>query len=229
MASNALILQSPAGPAAQLILLFHGLGTNAQSMRMAGAGLAAAFPQAMVVAVDAPLPGQAQESFQWFAATQDGPQSDEQAAAEQAMPAFAACVAQWQQHSGVGPEATALVGFSQGATMALESTKLPDALASRVVAIAGRFITLPETDAYAGTIHFLHGKDDTVVPYKHAVMAAHHLKDLGGDITAEVRPNIGHEIHAEFIALMAEKLSTHISHRIWTLAMQAQQAQDAKP
>jgi phospholipase/carboxylesterase len=228
MATNALILQKPTGTTAQLILLFHGVGTNAQSMRMAGTRLAAVFPQAMVVAVNAPLQGETPESFQWFPVT-DGQQSDDQTGTAQAMPAFAACVAHWQQHTGVGPDATALIGFSQGATMALESTKLPEALASRVVAIAGQFASLPETDAYAGTIHFLHGKDDPVVPYKHTVMAAHHLKDLGGDITAEVRPNIGHEIHPEFIELMAEKLSTHISHRIWTLAMQAQQAQDAKP
>ena len=228
MATNALILQKPTGTTAQLILLFHGVGTNAQSMRMAGTRLAAVFPQAMVVAVNAPLQGETPESFQWFPVT-DGQRSDDQTGTAQAMPAFAACVAHWQQHTGVGPDATALIGFSQGATMALESTKLPEALASRVVAIAGQFASLPETDAYAGTIHFLHGKDDPVVPYKHTVMAAHHLKDLGGDITAEVRPNIGHEIHPEFIELMAEKLSTHISHRIWTLAMQAQQAQDAKP
>jgi phospholipase/carboxylesterase len=228
MATNALILQKPTGTTAQLILLFHDVGTNAQSMRMAGSRLAAVFPQAMVVAVNAPLPGDAPESFQWFPVT-NGLPSDDQAGTAQAMPAFAACVAHWQQHTGVGPDATALIGFSQGATMALESTKLPEALASRVVAIAGQFASLPETDAYAGTIHFLHGKDDPVVPYKHTVIAAHHLKDLGGDITAEVRPNIGHEIHPEFIELMAEKLSTHISHRIWTLAMQAQQAQDAKP
>jgi phospholipase/carboxylesterase len=228
MATNALILQKPTGTTAQLILLFHGLAANAQSMRMAGTRLAAVFPQAMVVAVNAPLAGDAPESFQWFPDTDDQP-SDDQTGAAQAMPAFAACVAHWQQHTGVGPDATALIGFSQGATMALESTKLPEALASRVVAIAGQFASLPETDAYAGTIHFLHGKDDPVVPYKHTVIAAHHLKDLGGDITAEVRPNIGHEIHPEFIELMAEKLSTHISHRIWTLAMQAQQAQDAKP
>lgn len=228
MATNALILQKPTGTTAQLILLFHGVGTNAQYMRMAGTRLAAVFPQAMVVAVNAHLQGETPESFQWFPVT-DGQRSDDQAGTAQAMPAFAACVAHWQQHTGVGPDATALIGFSQGATMALESTKLPEALASRVVAIAGQFASLPDTDAYAGTIHFLHGKDDPVVPYKHTVMAAHHLKDLGGDITAEVRPNIGHEIHPEFIELMAEKLSTHISHRIWTLAMQAQQAQDAKP
>lgn len=227
MASNALILQNPTGPAAQLILLFHGLGANAQSMRMAGARLAAVFPRAMVVAVDAPLPGDAPESFQWFPANGETQEVDA-GHVTHALPAFAACVAHWQQHTGVGPEATALVGFAQGATMALESTKLPEALASRVVAIAGRFASLPKTDAYAGTIHFLHGKNDPVVPYKHSIMAAHHLRDLGGDITAEVRPDIGHEIHSEFIELMAEKLSTHISHRIWTLAIQAQQAQDAK-
>lgn len=49
---------------------------------------------------------------------------------------------------------TLVAGFSQVAIMALESTKLSEPPALRIVAIAGRFATLPDRRSDA-TIHFL--------------------------------------------------------------------------
>ena len=139
----------------------------------------------------------------------------------EALPAFQACVAHWQQVAGVGAAATALVGFSQGAIMALESSKSNPTIASRVFALSGRFATLPEVAPTETTIHFLHGKVDAVIPYNHAVSAAHHLRDLGADITAEVLPFVGHEIHPDFIELVITKLSTHVPQRLWAEALKA--------
>lgn len=220
MTPEAITIQKPAGAAAQLILLFHGVGSNAQSMEPLGRRLAERFPQAMVVAVQSPLPSDFPGGFQWFSVV--GVTEDNRAARiAEALPAFARCVAHWQQEAGVGPQATALVGFSQGAIMALESTLHSPALASRVVSISGRYARLPEAGDYAGTVHFLHGKEDAVIPYSHTVMAAHRLRDLGWDTTAEVLPFVGHTVHPEFVDLLLEKLSNHISHRIWKEAMQS--------
>ena len=219
MTQDALILQKPAEPAAQLILLFHGVGSNAGSMAPLGQQLADRFPKAMVVCVNAPYASHAPGGFQWFSVAGITEENRHDRIA-QAMPAFIDCVAHWQAQAGLGPEATALVGFSQGAIMALESTLVTPALASRVVAVSGRFAQLPATCAYPGTIHFLHGKQDTVMPYSHTVMAAHHLRDLGTDITAEVLPYIGHEVHPEFVPLILDKLTNHISHRVWAEALQ---------
>ena len=219
MPFDAITVQKPSASAAQLILLFHGVGSNAHSMEPLGRQLAERFPQAMVVCVHAPFPSDFPGGFQWFSVvgiTEDNRTSR----IAQAMPVFASCVAHWQHEAGVGPEATALVGFSQGAIMALESTRESPALASRVVSISGRFAQLPETGDYAGTVHFLHGKQDAVIPYSHAVMAAHRLRDLGWDITAEVLPYIGHAVHPEFVDRVLDKLGTHISHRIWKEALQ---------
>lgn len=51
------------------------------------------------------------------------------------MPTFIETVRYWQKQSGVGANATALIGFSQGAIMALESIKAEPGLASRVIAL----------------------------------------------------------------------------------------------
>ena len=137
------------------------------------------------------------------------------------LPALQAAVQNWQARSGVTAAATALIGVSQGAEMVLEASKHIPMLASRVVAMGGRFTTLPDAPPAVTTIHFLHGKLDAVVPYAHSVNAAHHLRDLGSDITAEVVPFVGHELHPDLIELAITKLTTHIAPHLWTAAQDA--------
>ena len=220
MTQNAHIIQQPALPAAQLILLFHGVGADAQSMRPVGERLAEEFPQAMIVSVAAYQPSDISSGFQWFSVLGITEENRPQRIA-QAMPAFEACVAHWQKEAGVGPAATALICFSQGAIMALEAAHRDTPLASRVFAISGRFATLPAEAASETTVHFLHGKLDNVIPYGLAVEAAIHLRDLGADITAEVLPFIGHEVHPDFIELVITKLTTHVPKRLWAEALKA--------
>ncbi|MEO6293323.1 MAG: esterase, partial [Burkholderiaceae bacterium] len=200
MTASPIILQQPAGPAQQLIMLFHGWGSTAASMRPLGERLAGAFPNAVVVAIQAPdlATGMSSDSigYQWFN-VQGVTEDNRQARVDAAMPAFVACIEQWQATTGVAPEATALVGMSQGAIMALEASKLaapmqPETQAKllfgRMVSLCGRFASLPTAATEHITIHLLHGKEDAVIPYSHTVNAAHLLRDLGGDVTAEVLP-----------------------------------------
>ena len=126
-----------------------------------------------------------------------------------------------QQRSAVANAATALIGVSQGAEMVLEASKRQPMLASRVVAIGGRFTRLPETPPAVTSTHLLHGRLDAVVHYSHSVHAAHHLRDMGSDITAEVLPFIGHELHPDLIERAITKLTTHIAPHLWTAAQEA--------
>jgi phospholipase/carboxylesterase len=221
MASHdALVVQQPPGPPQQLILLFHGMGSNPRAMRPLGERLASDFPHALVVAPAAPNPSPGPNGFEWFG-IQGITEENRPERVASAMPAFEACIAHWQQQSGVDAAATALVGFSQGAIMALESAKRSPPHAGRIVAIGGRFAALPTEAQFDATVHFLHGKEDAVIPYSNTVLAAHHLRDLGCDVTAEVLPFVGHEIHPDFIDLAATKLTTHISSRVWAKALEA--------
>lgn len=237
MTASPIIIQQPAAPAQQLVLLFHGWGSTADSMRTLGQHLAGAFPNAVVVAINAPdlATGMLSDStgYQWFN-FQGVTEENRQARVDAAMPAFVACIEQWQATTGVSPEATALVGMSQGAIMALEASKLAapmqhDAptklLFGRMVSLCGRFASLPTAATEHITIHLLHGKDDAVIPYSYTVNAAHLLRDLGADVTAEVLPFVGHEIHPEFIALAISKLSSHIPHRLWLQAQEKEEEQ----
>lgn len=220
--AQALPIQQPAQPA-QLVLLFHGVGSNARSLEGIGQAVAHAFPQATVVAIDAPHSAGMPGAWQWFSVV-GVTEENRQARVDAAMPAFSTCIAEWQQRTQLSPRETALIGFSQGAIMALESTKLAQAPAGRVVALSGRFATLPEADSYHGSVHLLHGKEDPVISYQHAIAAAHRLRALGTDFTAEVRPFVGHEVPQEFVDLLVERLTNHVSMRIWNDAVQGEKA-----
>ncbi len=212
---QALVLQQPP-QAAQLLLLFHGVGANAQAMAGLGRALAQAFPRAAVVALDAPQAcAQAPGGWQWFdVSALDEDRHTERVAA--ALPAFEYAVRHWQARTGVGAAGTALLGFSQGAIMALEAALRPEPVAARVVAIGGRFARLPEQPLHAAiTVHLLHGKTDAVIPYRHAIEGAYRLKALGADFTADVLPQVGHELHPDLIELAVDKLQHHIPARLW--------------
>ena len=221
MPTEDLVIQLPDTPA-QLILLFHGMGGNPIGMRSLGKQLATAFPQAGIVSVAAPFPAAEPRRYQWFS-TEDITDERRVARVAEAMPLFDARVRHWQQVTGLHEQATALIGFSQGATMALEASKRADPIAGRVLSIAGRYASLPLEAPEAVTLHFFHGKEDALVPYGHTVVAAHRLRDLGADITAEVLPFVGHEVHAELVRALLQRLSSHIPKRTWDQAMQAAQ------
>jgi phospholipase/carboxylesterase len=218
--SDSLVIQKPSGKSAQLILLFHGVGGEPQDLAPLAQRLAGEFPQAAVVCVAGPVDCDLGRGYQWFSiqGISDTNRPERVAAA---MPMFERQVRQWQQMSGVSVDATALIGFSQGGIMALESSGLADRLSGRVLSIAGRFARLPETAPPLITFHLFHGKADSVVHYSNTVIAAEALVRLGADITADVIPFLAHEIDEEVTSLIVERLKGYVPKRIWDEAMKA--------
>ena len=218
--SESIIVARPEGAALQLMLLFHGVGATAQDLVPLGRVLAAEFPDAFVVSIAAPLPAESGGGRQWFSVHGITEESRPERVAA-ALPAFAETVARWQKDAGVGTDAVALIGFSQGGIMALESTRDRPALAGRVVSIAGRFAQLPAAPNLATTVHMFHGKADPVIPYGFTVEAAKHLVAIGADVTADVLPHIGHQVNDEIAELLIERLRGHLPKRVWEAAMKA--------
>jgi phospholipase/carboxylesterase len=220
MMTDAMIIQQPSGAARQLVLLFHGLGASEEDLRPLGERLAAEYPEALVASLRAPHPASLGAGYQWFSVEGlDDARRVERVAAE--MPLFLAAIRQWQRDTGLGPEATVLVGFSQGAIMVLEAATEAgdDVLAGRVVALAGRYARLPATNPGGTTLFLIHGKADAVIHYGFTVEAARHLVALGADVVADVVPWLGHGIDAEVLDLVARRLRTHVPKRHWEAAM----------
>ena len=215
---SSLIVQSPASAPGQLILLFHGVGGTPRDLVPLGQRLALQFPGAMIVSIAGSETADLGNGRQWFS-IRDVSEDNRPLRVAAAMPAFLDVIRHWQVRSGVEAPGTALIGFSQGAIMALEASVAATPVAGRVVAIAGRFARLPDNISNQITLHLIHGKTDPVVSYQHSVTAAEHLITLGGDLTADVLPFVGHEIKPEVEALLLKRLMTYVPRRVWEEAM----------
>lgn len=200
----------PASGAPELLfLLLHGAGRSASSMTALAQRLGLEYPQSAVLCVDAPLKSTPPSDGQcWFA-------GDDLGATSEALPSFIAMVRELQSRFGVGWERTALFGFAQGATMALEAVQAEHALAGRVLAFAGQHHSALMHAPEDTTVHFFHGLDDRVVPHGPAVDSAQRLVALGGDVTADMLPGIAHELHPALIDKAVEQLRTFLPKKVW--------------
>ncbi|CAI2788191.1 putative hydrolase [Serratia grimesii] len=212
------VVQSPATPAAQLILLFHGVGDTPVAMGEIGSYFAKDFPQALVVSIGGPFPFGNGSGRQWFSVQGVTEENRAERIAE-VMPQFVETVRYWQKHSGVNDAGTAMVGFSQGSIMALEALKVEPKLAGRVVAFSGRFASLPERAFGDSVVHLIHGEQDAVIAVQHARAAAERLQANGVDFTLDVEEDVGHAINQGMMNSALERLHYYVPQRYWEEAL----------
>jgi len=222
MPATALAHLPASGPTELLFVLFHGVGASASDMTPLAQRLVAEYPQAAVICLDAPdafdgVPGGG-AGWQWFSVrgVSETNRVDRVAAA---MPKFIALVRSLQQQFDMTWERTALAGFSQGAIMALEAVQAEPALAGRVLAFSGRHAVQPAHAPHDTTVHFFHGLSDPVISPAPAVDSAERLVALGGDVTADVLPGIGHELHPLLMDKAIEQLRTFLPKKVWREAI----------
>ena len=218
---DLLLMPAEGVPPQLLFVLLHGVGQSAGHLAPLARRLAAEYPGAAVVGLDAPqrcdaVPGAA--GFQWFA-TQGLTEATRIERVAQALPALVAEVRGLTAHHGLDWERTALVGFSQGAIMALEAVQAEPRLAGRVLAFSGRHTAAPTHAPADTTVHLFHGMADTVVPPAAVVDSAQSLVALGGDVTADVLPGIAHELHPALVDKALTQLRTFIPKKVWRAAM----------
>lgn len=192
MKHDHFVVQSPDKPAQQLLLLFHGVGDNPVAMGEIGSWFAPLFPDALVVSVGGAEPSGNPAGRQWFS-VQGITEDNRQARVDAIMPTFIETVRYWQKQSGVGANATALIGFSQGAIMALESIKAEPGLASRVIALTDA-MRASGNRVYSHDNSLDHGGEDPVIDLAHAVAAQEALISAGGDVTLDIVEDLGHAI-----------------------------------
>ncbi|THU00221.1 esterase [Lampropedia puyangensis] len=193
MSDRSIVVQAPSASPNQLVVLTHGVGSEPQSMLGLAHWFCARNPLAFVVSIASAQPSDISSGLQWFSVI-GVTEHNRQARVDAAMPSFLAAIAHWQQKANVDAAHTTIAGFSQGAIMALESTKLPAPPAAEVFSFSGRFAELP-TQRSASSIHLLHGTADSVMPVHLATAAHTQLQALGTPATLTVIEGIGHQPH----------------------------------
>ena len=211
-----------------LFLLCHGVGGQASNMAPLATALRAQYPQAAVVSLNGPdafdgMPGSG--GFQWFSAS-GVTDMNRAERVDAALPAFIARIRAWATHFALDWPMVALAGFSQGAIMALEAVQAEAQLVGRVIAVGSRYAYVPQHAPQGVCIHLLHGTADAVLPYRLVVDAANALVAEGADVTADVLPGIGHELHPKLVDKAMEQLRTFIPARLWREAVVAAAEQD---
>ncbi len=219
------------GPPEQLILLLHGWGGDSRAMLPLVRALRLQFPQAAVLAPQAPHPHDGGgPGRQWYAVADLTP-DNWAARVAAALPPLHDWVLAQQRRLAVGPAATALGGFSQGAILSLALALQHDGIAGRVLAFGGCLTAPPLTAPRHTTLHLFHGGADTVIPADGSRQALERLAELQGDATLDIAEGIGHELHPVLIDCALQRLQTHIPLRTWQAAMgaEADRVSDADP
>ncbi len=199
----------------QLFILLHDAGAQASELVPLANELREAFPDAAFLLPEGTLPADGStKGRQWFSQ-----QGDLATRAAEALPALHHLLQQAQARLGVLQTDTALVGFGQGAILALEYCVHHDGGAGRILAFSGRFARLPEKAPELTTVHLFHGERDEVVPVSHAYAAYEMLESLGADVTLDIAASVGHELHPALVARAIYRLQTCVPLRSWRRAL----------
>lgn len=212
-----LILPSGDTPG-QLFVLLHGESAEPGQMLDLVAAIRQAFPLAVIVQPYGPF-GAGSER-RWIPEARPDAQSYV-GLIEEAAAAMAGDIAFWQGHHGLNGEQTALVGFSEGAAVALEAVCSAPGLAGRALLFSTRFATLPEAAPNTATLHLLHGAEDRVAPVGQARQVHARLAELQGDVTLDIASGVGHDLHAALIRQAIVRLQTCVPLRSWESAQGA--------
>jgi len=169
----------------RLLVFLHGAGSSPEAFAPVALAWQLKFPGATAAVVEALRPSSASAGKNWYDPGGHTDLHGERIA--EAAQEVARRIAVLQAETGVAGADTVLVGFSQGATVAIDlARRAPDASAI-VVAYAGRLARpVREGEAIVPTIHLIHGELDSVVPAVHSERAFRHLQAAGADVSLDI-------------------------------------------
>jgi predicted esterase len=183
----------PLGRARAAMVLVHGRGATAQDIltvadELAQPGFAYLAPQAA--------------GNTWYPNSFLAPIASNEPGLSSGLAVIAEVLARISQ-AGIPSERTMLLGFSQGACLTLEFLARHARQYGGVAGLSGGLIGPDGTPRdyaglLAGTPIFLGCSDvDPHIPKKRVQHTAEVLRRLGGDVTARLYPNMGHEINQD--------------------------------
>jgi phospholipase/carboxylesterase len=186
-----LIIQAPKD-FKQLVLLLHGVGSSPTHLKPLGQAIAAANPQALIVALAAPFVDERGLS-QWFSVAGVTEQNRPERVI-QALPAFFQCLAPWLQQARAAAIEPVLFGFSQGGIMLLEAAKNSELSDCHLLVCATRFASLPDQALSVKSLGWLHGQHDPLFSPELVLQAKQRLARFGQDIEPQFFAGMQHEL-----------------------------------
>ncbi|MDO8605565.1 MAG: dienelactone hydrolase family protein [Phaeospirillum sp.] len=185
------------GPAAQLVVLLHGVGVDGSDLIELAPFLATVLPDAAFVAPDAPQAFDlAPFGRQWFS-LQDRTPEVIAAGVRETAPILDAFLDEQLALWGVSDSDMALVGFSQGTMMALHVALRRAKSPAAVVGFSGALVDVASLAAEITAkprVLLIHGEADEIVNPASLPTAERALASVGVPVLTELRPGLGHGI-----------------------------------
>lgn len=183
-----------------LVVLLHGYGADGRDLIDIGNAWADLLPGAMFVSPDAPDPcAGAPVGRQWFPLTFRDPH-ELTLGAEGAAPLLRDFLAEELAKYDLPPERLALVGFSQGAMMALKLGTTAQVAPAAVVAYSGMWVDAGRGDIQLSArppVLLVHGSEDEVIPAQALLASAQGLAAAGVPVEWHLSQGLGHGIDDE--------------------------------
>lgn len=197
----------------RLVVLLHGIGADGNDL----IGLAPLYrrllPRAVFVAPNAPFPFDlAPFGYMWFS-LQDFHPATRWDGVRVAQPALEAFLSAELARHDLSPETLVLIGFSQGAMMALHVGLRAGVAAAAILSHSGMLVGaehLADEIRARPPVLLTHGADDEVLPAAALPMAELALKSVGVPVEAHVLPNLGHGIDETTLQLAFDFLARHV-------------------
>jgi phospholipase/carboxylesterase len=192
------------GKARQLVVFLHGYGADGHDLISIGRAWQPILPNAAFVSPHAPEPcGMAPTGRQWFALTFRDPQ-ERWRGVNAAAPVLERFLDAELARHGLGGNALALVGFSQGTMMALHVGLRRPVPPAAIIGYSGALV-LPDDrpDAVRPAVRarppvlLVHGEADDLIPAQAMLVAAEGLAALEIPVEWHLSPGIGHGIDNE--------------------------------
>ncbi len=204
------------GKATSAVVFVHGYGADGADLLGLGDALAPHLPGTVFLAPDAPQRCVGNPfGFQWFPIPWLDGSSEEDAREGMAasVSLFNAFLDARLIEEGLGPEALALVGFSQGAMMSLHVAPRRNEAIAGVVAISGRLL-VPERLAAEAVVKppvlLVHGDQDPVVPFADMGLAGDALVAAGFDTFGHIMEGTGHGIAPDGLGVALQFLKERL-------------------
>lgn len=200
-------------PPKQLVVLCHGLGADSHDLIDLGSAWQHACPDAIFASVDAPFSHDSGFGRQWWSVADRSPTVVE-AGVRTAAPYLHAYIDSELTRLSLPANAYAIMGFSQGAMMALFTGLRRPTAPRAILAFSGALVgpgSLRAELANRAPVLLVHGEADDAVPVSRSHEAEATLKAIGVPVDAHYIPRLGHGIDDTGIALGALALQKGFS------------------
>jgi phospholipase/carboxylesterase len=193
-----------------VVVMLHGYGANGADLRDVAQTLSGALPDTVFLLPDAPepMPG-SPGGRQWFALA-GSDDSLRREGLRRAVARLVPTIDHELQARSLPRSRLALVGFSQGAMLALDLGLHMNPAPAGVVSLSGRLVDDSAPSPSPSPALIVHGTADARIPVTEAQQALSRLARLHVRTESLILPGVGHTITPQAMAAAGSFL-----HRLW--------------